>query len=321
LILIINHLIRLLPCQKRRLRATQHPCGVTPSSTWFHRVGRLGVVMMLCGLLGACSMVQTAYNQSHELAYWWIDGYVDVSSEQRPLLHEELMRYQRWHRQTQLPRYQGWLQQLQTLAAQDVTSAQACLLYDQVWNSLPVLVQQTEAAASALARSLGAEQIAHLARKMDRQHRDWRQEWIEAPAAEVLDKRVQRAQERAEDFYGRLDATQRLMLRQQAEQSPYDATLSEAMRLRRRQDIVDTLQRLQRQSSSPEDATHIVRQLLQRSLISPDPVHQDYVRRLNEYNCRAMARLHNSTSPGQRQSALKRLQKYERDVRELMARP
>jgi hypothetical protein len=284
------------------------------------RTSRWLCAVLLCGLMGGCSMVKTVYNQSHELAYWWIDGYADVSSEQRPQLHEDLLAYQRWHRQTQLPRYQPWLQQLQSLVVGPVTEAQACQFYDQVWGSLPVLFTQAESGLTTLARSLSAAQITHIERKLERQHRDWRREWIDPPAAEILNKRVQRTQERAEDFYGRLDATQRQLLRQQAEQSPYDPALSEAMRLRRQRDIVETLQGLQRQSIPPEEAGRIVRQLLQRSLQSPDPVHQDYVQRMNEHNCRTMAQLHNSTSQAQRQSALKRLQKYERDVRELLTR-
>jgi len=44
------------------------------------------------------------------------------------------------------------------------------------------------------------------------------------------------------------------------------------------------------------------------------------VDRLIDFNCRAMAQMHNITSAEQRQAALKRLQKYERDARVLMAR-
>jgi len=50
------------------------------------------------------------------------------------------------------------------------------------------------------------------------------------------------------------------------------------------------------------------------------PAHQAYVDRLIDFNCRAMAQMHNITSAEQRQAALKRLQKYERDVRLLVAR-
>jgi hypothetical protein len=92
------------------------------------------------------------------------------------------------------------------------------------------------------------------------------------------------------------------------------------MRLRRQEDILVTLRNLQQQAPPPEEARRQVRALLQRSVVSPVPAHQAYVNRLNEYNCRSMAQLHNSTSAEQRQSAFKRLQKYERDARALMAR-
>lgn len=271
-------------------------------------------------VLGACSMVQTVYNQSHSLAYWWIDGYTDLTAEQRPLVTQDLLAYQQWHRKTQLPGYQLWLQQLQALAPHDVTPAQACGLYNEVWNSLPTLLAQAEAGTTRLVRSLSAEQVAHLRRKLERTHRDWRRDWVEPSAADALDKRVQRALERAEDFYGRLDAGQRQLLRSQAENSPYDVALAETLRLRRQQDIVETLSALQKRAPDEQDSQSQIRGLMQRSLNSPDPTQQAYVRRLNDYNCLAMAKLHNSTSPAQREAALKRLQKYERDIRALIER-
>jgi hypothetical protein len=265
-------------------------------------------------------MVQTVYNTSPELAYWWIDGFVDVSADQRPLLKEDLQAYQQWHRTTQLPRYAQWLQQLQALALRDVSEEQACKFYREVWDNLPLLFESADAGTTRLVSSLSADQVEHLRNKLDRHHRDWRRDWVEPGPAEVLDKRVQRTRERAEDFYGRLDVSQQRLLRQQAERSPYDVTLGEAIRLRRQEDMVTTLRDLQQQRRSPEERRREVRALLQRSVISPVPAHQAYVERLNDYNCRSIAQLHNSTSAEQRQAAIKRLQKYERDARALMAR-
>ena len=250
------------------------------------RVSLLILIMPL--VLSGCSMVQTVYNKSPELAYWWIDGFVDVSADQRPLLMEDLQAYQQWHRATQLPRY--------------------------------ALFESADAGTSRLVSSLSADQVEHLRNKLDRHHRDWRRDWVEPGPAEVLDKRVQRTRERAEDFYGRLDVSQQRLLRQQAERSPYDVTLGEAVRLRRQEDIVTTLRGLVQQRPAPEEWRRQVRALLQRSVISPVPAHQTYVERLHDYNCRSIAQLHNSTSAEQRQAAIKRLQKYERDARALMAR-
>ena len=271
-------------------------------------------------VLSGCSMVQTVYNRSTDLAYWWIDGFVDVTSEQRPVLMDDLQTYQLWHRTKQLPRYTQWLQQLQTMALQDVSAEQSCTLYHDIWNSLLTLAEPAEAGTARLVSSLSAEQVEHLRNKIERHHRDWRRDWVEPGPPDVLEKRVKRARERAEDFYGRLDANQQRLLRLQAERSPFDGAMSEAIRLRRQDDIVSTLRGLQQLPPPPEEMRRQVRALLQRSVVSPVPAQQAYVNRLNDYNCRAMAQLHNSTNAEQRQAAFKRLQKYERDARALMVR-
>ena len=265
-------------------------------------------------------MVQTVYNRGPDLAYWWIDGFVDVSAEQSPALKDDLQSYLVWHRTTQLPRYTQWLQQLQTLALQDVSEEQSCQLYHEIWGGLLTLAEPADVGTTRLVSSFSTEQVEHLRHKIERHHRDWRRDWVEPGSSEVLDKRVKRARERAEDFYGRLDAAQQRLLRLQAERSPYDGAISEAIRLRRQDDIVTTLRRLQQQPPPPDELRRQVRALLQRSVVSPIPAQQAYVNRLNDHNCRAMAQLHNSTSPEQRQAALKRLQKYERDARALMVR-
>jgi hypothetical protein len=282
---------------------------------------RVSVLILIMPLvLSGCSMVQTVYNRGPDRAYWWMDGYVDVTAEQRPVLMEELQSYQQWHRSTQLPRYTQWLQQLQTLARQEVSEEQACKLYREIWDSLPALTDGAEAGMTRLVTSLSPEQLEHLRGKLDRHHQDWRRDWLELSVSEELDKRVKRTRERAEDFYGRLDVSQQRMLRQQAERSPYDVKLGEAIRLRRQEDIVTTLRGLVQQRPAPEEWRRQVRALMQRSLNSPVPAHQAYVERLHDYNCRSIAQLHNSTSAEQRQAAIKRLQKYERDARALMAR-
>jgi hypothetical protein len=282
---------------------------------------RVSLCLLLMPLvLGGCSMVQTVYKSSPDLAYWWIDRFVDISAEQRPLLIDDLQAYQQWHRTTQLPRYAQWLQQLQSMALQDVSEEQSCKIYREIWDSLPTLADAADAGMARLAGSLSTDQLDHLRNKLERHHRDWRRDWAEPGADDVLKKRIQRTRERVEDFYGRLDAAQQRLLRQQAERSPYDVTLSDAIRVRRQEDILTTLRGLQQQRPASDEQRRLIRGLLQRSVISPVPAHQAYVERLNEFNCRAMAEMHNSTSTEQRQAALKRLQKYERDARALMAR-
>ena len=134
-----------------------------------------------------------------------------------------------------------------------------------------------------------------------------------------MERRVKKAVERSEDFYGRLDAAQRTALTQWVGSSGLDIALSEAERLRRQRDMLDTLQKIQDSRAPMEAAQLEIRQLVQRSLQSPEPAHLAHAQKLIRHNCRQLAWLHNTTTPAQRQKALERLQFYEKTARILVA--
>ena len=276
------------------------------------------MIPLLFSLVG-CSFVQTVYNQSHELVYWWVDSYVDLQGEQRQTVPVELLAFQQWHRQEQLPQYILWLQTMQTMARQDVQEEQVCQMQAQFIASLDDLTRQIEPAAARLALSLTPAQMRHLRRKLNRSHEDWRREWVEGSAAERLERRVKKAVERSEDFYGRLDAAQRAALTQWVGSAGLDVAISEAERLRRQRDMLDTLQKIQDSRASLEAAQLEIRQLVQRSLQSPEPAHLAHTQKLIRHNCRQLTWLHNTTTPAQRQKALERLQFYEKTARNLVA--
>ena len=276
------------------------------------------MIPLLFSLVG-CSFVQTVYNQSHELVYWWVDSYVDLQGEQRQTVPVDLLAFQQWHRQEQLPQYVLWLQAMQSMARQDVQEEQVCQMQAQFIASLDDLTRQIEPAAARLALSLTPAQLRHLRRKLNRSHEDWRREWVEGSAAERLERRVKKAVERSEDFYGRLDAAQRAALTQWVGSAGLDVAISEAERLRRHRDMLDTLQKIQDSRASLEAAQLEIRQLVQRSLQSPEPAHLAHSQRLIRHNCRQLTWLHNTTTPAQRQKALERLQFYEKTARNLVA--
>jgi hypothetical protein len=124
--------------------------------------------------LAGCSFLQTVYNQSHDLVYWWVDSYVDLQGDQRQTVPTDLLAFQQWHRQEQLPQYIRWLQTMQTMARQDVQEEEVCQMQGQFIASLDELARQIEPAAARLALSLSPAQMRQLRRKLNRSHEDWR---------------------------------------------------------------------------------------------------------------------------------------------------
>ena len=80
-----------------------------PRNRWT-RLPRIIAVLAVTAVLVACSAVRVVYSQAPELAYWYLDSYVDFNGEQSLQVRAGLKKVQTWHRQTQLPAYIDILQ-------------------------------------------------------------------------------------------------------------------------------------------------------------------------------------------------------------------
>lgn len=299
------------------------------SSGFFNRltcrsriIGWLLAVAAL-SLFQACSAVKLAYNNAPELGYWWLDGYADFDDSQSLKVRAELARLQQWHRTDELPKIADMLQEARRLAGADLGPAPVCALYAAARARFSAVTAQTERAALELAMSLGPEQLAHIERKFARKNADWRDEWLVIPASQRLEHRLKTNVERSEDFYGRLEERQLATLRAGLETSIFDPQLVYAERVRRQQDLLQTLRLasgagpgVMRKTGQAEVLTAL-RAYFDRSLNSPSPAYRAYNDRLVAESCAVFAQVHNSTTPEQRSRAVRRLAAYERDVVEL----
>ena len=64
------------------------------------------IILVLAASLGlsACSAIKLGYSTLPEVAFWWLDGYVDFQEEQEPDARRELARLHDWHRREELPK-------------------------------------------------------------------------------------------------------------------------------------------------------------------------------------------------------------------------
>jgi hypothetical protein len=120
-------------------------------------------------------------------------------------------------------------------------------------------------------------------------------------------------------IYGRLDEPQRLVMRERVEHSIFDAARLLAERRRRQQDALQTVRKLAGQPVSLTQARALIHGLIERAIDPPEPGARKYQDALIQEGCRNLSALHNSTSAEQRQAAARRLQAYQRDLKELAA--
>ena len=283
------------------------------------RLGGIIVAVLLTLALGACSAIKLGYNNLPDLAYWWLDGYVDFSDEQTPQVRLELERLHAWHRAEELPRFADMLGRMEQLVPGSISQQQACGFLAEIQGRLNLVADRAEPAVVALAATLGPRQLRHLERKQRRNVDKWREDWVDVPVAKQHDKRFDEMLERSEMIYGRLDGPQRAVLRQGLEKSIFDPQRILVDRQRRQQDLLQTLKRASEPGTSAADVRSLMRGYLDRAQHSPDPGYRAWQESLLQESCRIFSLVHESTTPAQRDQAVRRLRAYQRDLRELSA--
>jgi hypothetical protein len=281
------------------------------------RTGGIIVALLLAVVLAGCSTIKLGYSRLPELAYLWLDGYVDFSDEQSPLARQELARLHAWHRQHELPGFIELLARAEQLVAGPISAQQACSITAEVQARLNRVADQAEPAVVSLATSVTPAQLRHLERKYRRNNERFQREWIRATPAEQKEKRLATMLDRIEMVYGRLGAPQRAVLRQGIEQSIYEPQRVLQERQRRQQDLLQTLGQVIAPGVAPETARQHLRGYLQRAQHSPEPAYRAWQQQLLQESCRVFSQVHDSTTPEQRQQAARRLRAYQHDLRDL----
>ena len=237
---------------------------------------------LLLVVLAACSAVKIGYNNAPTLTYWWLDNYIDFNDQQAPLVRERLVALLQWHRQSELPAYAESLRTMQKLADSNVTADQICGLWSDVQSHVQRLGVQLAGPASSIVPTIRPDQLRYLSLQFEKKNQKWRDEWMDVTPQDLHKRRLRQATERAEMLYGRLQDSQRNLLRQRIEDSRFDAKLVYGDYLRRQEDIARVLH--EHSQTQPSRPTHVQAELvalLERVRVSPDPgyrLHQETMR-------------------------------------------
>jgi hypothetical protein len=292
-------------------------------------LGIIGLSALMLGLQG-CSTVRLAYNQAPLVVDWYLNDYVDFNAAQKPALKSALEQVHVWHRQTQLPAYIETLQKMQRQFTEPLTPARVCDFYeeiqDHVLTTLQGMVRLEQNAPGAIGlqklANLDASQLAFMERKFSKSNLKYREDYLSGTPQQLREKRFEKSLERTEMLYGKLDERQLFMLQTRLGQSGFDPQRAYAERLRRQQDMLQTLRSLASPAGpSTAQAAAALEGVFNRAILSPDLSYRNDARQIKLHNCQTFAELHNITTPAQRQKALAKLQGYEQDLRALLRQP
>jgi len=273
--------------------------------------------LLLAAVLAGCSTLRLAYTQAPLLSFWRVDSYFDVSHAQAPQVRTAIDDWYRWHRADELPLYADLLTRLAREAMQPTTAGQVCAWWDEGMARLDAGIAQALPAAASLAGLLTPPQIAHLERRYQKLNRRYADDFLQ-PTAEARQRaQVKRIVERAEDFYGRLDAAQRQRVAETVARSPFDAERALAERRAQQQALVTALQQVVDQRPPSRDVQATLQRLAAQWRHSPRADEAQRRQRVREFNCALVAEIHNAATPAQREHARRKLLGYDADLRTL----
>lgn len=280
----------------------------------------IGVLLVLIGpMLTGCSALRLGYNNGSQLAWWWLDGYVDFSSEQAPAAKKAIDRWFDWHRSTQLPDYVATLASLQVQVLEPTTPALACAWQDRLRSRLDPAIDRAITEFADLLPGLGEAQFSHLEQRYAKGNAEMRDDFLQPDPAERQKESVKRTVKRAEQLYGKLDEVQLKLIQAGVAASPFSPDTWVAERQRRQVDTLRTLRRLVADKADRDTRVAALRALAARTERSPQAEYRAYQVRLIDYNCGLAAQIHNATTALQRRYARDTLKGWEDDLRSLVA--
>jgi hypothetical protein len=282
-----------------------------------------GLALLAALALAGCSVLRLGYGQAPMLAYWWIDGYVDINESQSQPLRDGIDRWFAWHRRTEMPRYAALLVRAQSEVMEPrLSPEQMCAWRDEAQRRIHVALDEAAPVLAALMVSLTPEQIRHVERKLAKDGEEMRNDFAQADRTERAKGAFKRTLERYENMYGRLDKAQRDRLRELLAASPFDAERWLNERERRNRDLIAALHSLATAGRTGVDraaalakAQAAVPMLGDRFVRSPRPEYRAYQERLTQANCVLASSMHNVMTGAQREHARDKLKGWEDDVR------
>lgn len=164
-------------------------------------------ILLLAGLLlSACSAltqmaysnVAFAYNQFPPMLTWMVDGYVDMSGEQKEWMRDRVARIMEWHRSHELPEYRRFLEGVLAETAEPFTVAEVAQAYRDLRKHYRATVEQVLPTAADFLLRLDPVQLTQMEEKFADDNRKFVKESLKGTPD-------QRRARRVKQFVGHLD--------------------------------------------------------------------------------------------------------------------
>ena len=277
-------------------------------------------LIALMTVIAACSSLRLAYNNGDTLLYWWLDGYVDLTSDQKGFVQKEIDKLFSWHRKTQLNDYIQILQTSQKQLAGNPTAADLQTTYDDVKNRTQKLLLKAAPELAELAVSLEPDQIDNLEKKFASNVDDFRKKNMKGDKEAQQKFRYKKSMEQFELWFGKFSSDQEAQIRKASDARPLDNEIWLNERKRRQNSILTLVRKVQKEKLSKEATIPLINNLVKESFNRLDnSENKQFFEASEQGSLQLILTVIKIATPEQKEHAQKRMQGWISDFRSLAA--
>ena len=275
-----------------------------------------GLVLCL-GLTAGCNLLRVGYPQLDMFAEWTANEYFDLGPHQKDEFRARFARLHAWHRYEQLPDYAGFLDAAAARIQKGLTQEDALWIANGAEERYRVLIRRSADDAAAMLMTITPAQLEALQQKWKKENaRFAREHRIGRTPEEQHRARVEREVKRIEEWVGRLTPDQEKKVAVLLRDVPIAPKLRYEDRVRRQREF---LALMGERRDSREFASRL-RHFLLNWEEGRDPEYQRVFASWKPKQAGFYREVIGLLTPEQRETLLRRLQRYSTDFVQLAQR-
>jgi len=280
---------------------------------------RVTLLLAAC-VLASCTALRVGYNHGESVVYWWMNGYLDFDADQQPWVRQRIGELLTWHRSTQLKDYVILLTHQQQRLRRNVSKGELLADVDDLKQRSLQLADRALPALADLALSLRPHQLQQMRNKFADNNAKFRKDYLKGDAEQRQRFRYQQVLEQAEYWFGGFSREQERLIRQASDARPLDNEFWLAQRVRRQNDMLALLTRIQTEKPSRDATIALLRAYLVAILEqSGNADRRAFLDNSTDSSAHMAMTIINSTTPQQKAHAMRKLQSWIDDFNALAA--
>jgi hypothetical protein len=262
--------------------------------------------------ISSCSFAEVIYKNLDWYMVWQVNRIIDLDAEQERYVERAAENYMSWHRVEELPLYRDLLIRIRNMAADSLTAVELDSAYTAIKERVQVLMESASDETADLLVTLTPEQIDGMEKNMEKMNRRFDKQEDE-DGSKQRKKRVDRIQERVEDWVGALSPEQEKWLISYAMQMPTSTDYWLEHRRWRQKQLLDIL----RGKNGEDEKKSAIRSWVVRQDFGKSENYVRAERTAQEATIRFIVEIDRRLTSLQRQYLLEKLAKYIRIAEDL----